>query len=94
MKKKNIIMIVILLIVIMIVAGWFIYKQVIKKGREYEIEKIDIKNYEYFILRQDNKYGVINKNGDIVIDCEYENVIIPDPQKAVFICYDENENTK
>ena len=94
MKKKNIIMIVILLIVIMIVAGWFIYKQVIKKGREYEIEKIDIKNYEYFILRQDNKYGVINKNGDIVIDCEYENVIIPNPQKAVFICYDENENTK
>ena len=94
MKKKYIVMIVIVLFIIIAVAGWFIYKQIEKSGREYEIEKISVENYEYFILRQDGQYGVINKNGDIVIQPEYTNVIIPNPQKAVFVCYDENNDTK
>ena len=94
MKKKNIVMIIIVLVIIISIAGWFIYKQIEKNGREYEIEKIAIQDYEYFILRQDGKYGVMNKNGDIVIHPEYTNVIIPNPKKAVFICYDENNQTK
>ena len=94
MKKKNIVMIIIVLLIIIALAGWFIYKQIEKNGREYEIEKIAIQDYEYFILRQEGKYGVIHKNGDIVINPEYTNVIIPNPQKAVFICYDENNETK
>ncbi len=94
MKKKYIVMIIIVLLTIIAIAGYFIYRQIEKNGREYEIEKIAVQNYEYFILRQDGKYGVINKNGDIVIHPEYTNVIIPNPQKAVFVCYDENNNTK
>ena len=94
MKKKYIVMIVIVLLIMIAIAGWFVYKQIEKNGREYEIEKISVENYEYFILRQDGKYGVINKVGDIVIDPEYKNVIIPNPQKAVFVCYDENNDTK
>ena len=94
MKKKYIVMIVIVLLIMIAIAGWFVYKQIEKNGKEYEIEKISVENYEYFILRQDGKYGVINKVGDIVIDPEYKNVIIPNPQKAVFVCYDENNDTK
>lgn len=94
MKKKYIVMIVIALLIIIAIAGWFIYRQIEKSGREYEIEKISLENYEYFILRQDGQYGVINKNGDVVIQPEYTNVIIPNPQKAVFVCYDENSDTK
>ncbi len=94
MKKKHIVMIIIVLFIIIAVAGWFIYKQIEKSGREYEIEKISVENYEYFILRQDGQYGVINKAGDVVIQPEYANVIIPNPQKAVFVCYDENNDTK
>ena len=94
MKKKYIVMIIIVLLIIIAIAGYFIYRQIEKNGREYEIEKISVENYEYFILRQDGKYGVINKVGDIVIDPEYKNVIIPNPQKAVFVCYDENNDTK
>lgn len=94
MKKKYIVMIVIVLLIIIAIAGWFIYRQIEKNGRKYEIEKISVENYEYFILRQDGKYGVINKNGDIVINPEYINIIIPNPQKAVFVCYDENNDTK
>lgn len=94
MKKKYVVMLVIVLLIVITVASWFAYKQIEKNGKQYEIEKIDIENYEYFILRQEDKYGVINKNGDIVINPEYTNVIIPNPQKPVFICYDENKNTK
>ena len=94
MKKRYIIMIVLVLLIMMAIIGWFIYKQIEKTRREYEIEQISIEDYEYFILRQEGKYGVINKNGDIVINPEYTNVIIPNPKNAVFICYDEGNNTK
>ncbi len=93
MKKKYIIMLVVILLIIMAIAGWFIYKQIEKDGREYEIQKVNIENYQYFILRQEGNYGVINKNGDIVINPEYTNIVIPNPEKAVFICYND-ENTK
>lgn len=93
MKKKYIIMLVIILLIIMAIAGWFIYKQIEKNGREYEIQKVNIENYQYFILRQEGNYGVIDKNGDIVINPEYTNIVIPNPEKAVFICYND-ENTK
>ena len=94
MKKKSIVMIIIVLLIIIAIAGYFIYRQIEKSGREYEIEKIDLQDYVYFILREDGKYGVINTNGDIIIHPEYTNVIIPNPKKAVFICYDENNQTK
>lgn len=94
MKKKNIVMIVIVLLIIIALAGWFIYRQIEKNGREYEIEKINVQDYAYSILRQEGKYGVINNSGDVVINPTYTNVIIPNPQKAVFICYDENNTTK
>ena len=94
MKKRNIVIIISILLIIIGIAGWFIYNQIEKHGREYEIEKIAREDYEYFVLRQEGKYGIINKNGDIVINPEYTNVIIPTPQKAVFICYTENSDTK
>ena len=94
MKKKYIVMIVIVLLIIIAIAGWFIYRQIEKNGREYEIEKINVQDYAYSILRQEGKYGVINNSGDVVINPTYTNVIIPNPQKAVFICYDENNTTK
>ena len=71
MKKRNIVIIISILLIIIGIAGWFIYNQIEKYGREYEIEKIAREDYEYFVLRQEGKYGIINKNGDIVINPEY-----------------------
>ena len=93
MKKKYIIMIVIALIIVIGVASFMIYKQMVKNGREYEIEKINVDDYEYFIVEIDNKYGVIDRTGNTVVAVQYDNVIIPDPRRALFICY-EGENTK
>ena len=91
MKKKHIVGIIIISIIIIATVGVFIAKKVIEDGKKYEIEKVD--NYEYFTLKVDNKYGVINKEGKQIINTEYTNVIIPNPQKPVFICY-TSDNTK
>lgn len=59
----------------------------------YKVEEIS--EYKYFTLEQNQKYGVIDRNGNIVIEAEYEAVQIPNPSKAVFVCVKEyNENTK
>lgn len=59
----------------------------------YKVEEIS--EYKYFILEQNQKYGVIDRNGNIVIEAEYEAVQIPNPSKAIFVCVKEyNENTK
>lgn len=43
----------------------------------------------YFVYNKNNKWGVIDNNGDIVIEPTYEDaIIIPNSKKAVFICTD------
>ena len=53
------------------------------------------KEYEYFTVYSENKWGVINQEGEIVIQPSYqEMIIIPDKTKDVFICmYNVNEET-
>lgn len=59
----------------------------------YKVEEIS--EYNYFTLEQNQKYGVIDRNGNIVIEAEYGAVQIPNPSKAIFVCVKEyNENTK
>ena len=84
MKKKKVALIIIILLIIIVISTFFIINNLIAEGRKYEIEKVE--NYDYFILRQNNKYGVIDKNANTIIDAKYDNVIIPNPSKDVFIC--------
>lgn len=53
----------------------------------YEIE--EIKEINYVTLEQDNKYGVIDKTGKIVVEPTYNGIQIPNPSKPVFICIGE-----
>ena len=67
----------------------FIIKNVLKERKEIT------KDYEYFALYAQNKRGVINQDGEEVIQPSYqEMIIIPDKTKDVFICtYNVNEET-
>lgn len=67
----------------------FIMKNVLK-----EREKI-VKDYEYFALYANNKWGVINQDGEEVIEPSYqEMIVIPNKTKDIFICtYNINEQT-
>ena len=89
MKKKCIIGIII--IVIAIITAFVVYNVIKENGRNYEIEKVS--NYNYFVVMQNNLYGVIDKTGNTIISPKYQEVKIPNPEKAVFVCYEGN-NTK
>ena len=83
-KKLSIIIISILILAVLI----FIVINKVNDNKKYQIPEIRI--HEYLVLNQDGKYGVIDKNGNIIITPEYTDVKIPNPQKAVFVCYEDN----
>jgi competence protein ComGC len=90
MKKRNVIIVIVVLILIAI-ASVTIYKKAIENGKKYEIETVS--QYNYFILKQNDLYGVIDRKGDIIIAPEYSEIIIPNPEKALFVCY-KGDNTQ
>ena len=85
--KKKVIIISICLIVILVLAisAYFIFSS---KDREYNVEQVS--GYKYFILNQDEKYGVIDAQGNVLVQPNYDLVKIPNPTKGVFVCYEGN----
>ena len=65
MKK---ILIAIILIII-VIAGIILVKINMNDKYDYEIEVIS--EYNYFIYRNNQKYGVIDKDGNTVIEANY-----------------------
>lgn len=89
MKKRIFICIAVIVALIVII--------VISKNNDkkytYAVEKIG--KSDYLLLMDNNRYGVIDKSGNIVIEPIYDTVEIPNPCKDVFICkkdYDSNKN--
>lgn len=89
MKKKIIIFVIIILIIIAVVFG---IKKINESKINYEISKVN--SYNYFQYYENSQYGVIDREGNTIILAKYKRVIIPNPEKDIFICYDENENTQ
>lgn len=80
-------LIIIIAIVAIIIA---IYSNI---GKKVSIEEIT--EYDYFITSIDGKSGVIDKQGNILINPEYDYIQIPNPSKPIFIClYDYNSDTR
>lgn len=54
---------------------------------------VEVKNYTYYTAYENGKFGVINNEGEIVINPEYDEMIsIPNNSKPVFICtYDVDD---
>ncbi len=87
MKK----IILVMIIVIIIVSGIFVVKN--KKSNKFEYEIEDISKYNYYLYRENENFGVIDKDGNVIIEANYSNVVIPNPEKDIFICYN-NEDSK
>jgi len=81
--SKKIIFIIIGIILIGII-GLAVFFMLNKTSFDYEIAQI--KEYNYFIFEQEDKYGVIDKNGNTVIEPNFEAIQLPNQEKAVFIC--------
>ncbi len=80
MKK---VIIIFTLIVMAIIGVVFINNK--EKKYNYKIENIS--EYKYYIYKDNNQFGVIDENGNIIIEAKYNNVIIPNPSKDIFVCY-------
>lgn len=85
MKKVGIILICILIIVVGIV---FIKKQ---SDYKYSYEIRQVNEYNYFIYTESGLFGVINKDGKKIVNSEYQNIVIPNPEIDVFICYKDDK---
>ena len=94
MPKNNKNLVIVLILIVLVIA--IIVGIVVGKNSKYKIklEEITQSDVEYFALQKDNKFGVINKNGDIVIEPQYDGVKIPNPTKKVFICSVDSENDR
>ena len=86
MKKA----IIFIITIIVIIAGVIFVKKILNKKYDYKIEEIS--EFNYYIYKDNDKYGVIDPTGKIVIEANYEKVIIPNPSKGLFICYAENRS--
>ena len=86
--SKKIIGIVISILIVVSGIFFVVYGQIKKENNEYTVEKID--KYEYFIYKDGEKFGVIDKKGEIIINAKYDEVKIPNPTKAVFVGYSED----
>lgn len=81
---------IIVILVVAIIAGVSFY--IIKEnGKKYEIAQV--KQYNYFVLKSGETSGVIDKAGNVVIESNYDDIKIPNPEKAVFVCYKNGKTT-
>ena len=91
MKKKRLIIIgILILVIIAIVVSLIIY---FSNRAKYVFDVEYVSNIEYSTVRIDDKYGVIDGNGNIVIEPTYNVIQIPNPSKPVFVCM-SNDNTE
>ena len=82
MKSKN--KLIIIFIILLMLFAFFIYKS-FAKNNKYEINFEEVEKRDYFLVF-DDKYGVINKNGEIIVETNFDMIQIPNPSKDIFIC--------
>lgn len=87
MTKKTSIIVVISVLIIIISLVISIYMPNKEKIEEKSTDTSEI----YYLFKRNEKFGVINKDGEIIIEPNEENIVIPNPNKAVFICQNGDE---
>lgn len=87
-KMKIGIIVATIFVIVAIVLGIYFYIDYQKK--QYEVEEVS--NFLYYPLYENGKIGVIDTSGNVLVAPTYDDIKIPNPQKAVFICQDAEKN--
>ena len=82
-KKKVIILVVVLVIIITI--GILLTMYFMNRAK-YVFDVKYVSEIKYNVLNIDDRYGVIDNQGNIIIEPNYDVIQIPDPSISVFIC--------
>lgn len=77
-----------ILIIIAVAVGLAIYFGIsfFQSRNSVNLTQIEDKDIGYYKLKKDDKYGVIDKNGNVVIEPQYVDIAIPNPKIDLFIC--------
>lgn len=84
------VIIAIALILVLGIGIFFAVKGITEGGKSYELETIKESDYKYFSVYEEEKYGVLNEKGEKIVENIYQEVVIPNPTKPVFVCVKEN----
>lgn len=79
--------IIIFFIAIIIVVASVLFIR--NKDSKYNYKIENISEFKYYIYKDSDLYGVIDENGNIIIEAKYNKVIIPNPSTDLFACYTE-----
>ena len=79
------------LIIIIILIGVIIKNNIATSQIGYKLENVE--KYNYVKYKDNDKYGVMNRNGNKIIEAKYEKIEIPNPEKDIFICYESQEKS-
>lgn len=88
MSKKTSLIIIISVLVIIISLVISIYMP----NKNKIEENFDENSETYFLLEKDEKYGITNSKEEVVIEPQYDEIIIPNPNREVFICKNGKES--
>ena len=56
-------------------------------------EEVEDKSIIYSLIEENGKYGVKDQNDEIIVQIQYENIIIPHEHRDVFFCYNGEQET-
>lgn len=89
MDKKKFVLICFIAVVI-IVASVFVLvsKKKHEPSRDYTL--LDVSEYLYYPLQSNNRYGVIKRDGTVVVEPIYDEVQVPNQDRAIFILKEDN----
>ena len=90
-KNKIVIILAVVVILIAIIATVLIINANKRAKYVYDVETVS--RIEYNTINTDNRYGVIDGSGNVVIEPNYDVIQIPNPSRPVFICM-SNYNTE
>lgn len=91
MNKKKILVLISMIILIVVVA--IVLTIYFMKRAKYVYDVVEVSNIEYNTVKIDNRYGVIDKNGNTIVEPNYDVIQIPNPSRPLFICM-SNYNTE
>lgn len=86
-KNKKRAIIAIFIIIVLIIC------YVIFKPKKNNVVK-EVHENKYLILQEGGKEGIIDRKGNVVIEPQYTQIVVPDLAKDVFCAYDKDKNIK
>ena len=83
MKKRWIFLILVVTIIVAVIAIFVFISKKKKIDRDYEL--LNESEFLFYPLEIDDRFGVINRYGDVVVEPKYDAVEIPNRDRAIFV---------